>query len=461
MVIATHNNAKNIGACIDSLWNGGFSEFEVIAVDVNSTDGTKDILAKMAAEEEQITFLADSLGSIGHAKNIGMDHARAPYIIFADPDGFFYKDAIEYMCHKLEEDPDSDMFTCKMSGSDIYGRTDEDRKKSIIDANKKDNRQQEVESRLMRSWMFDHITMYRSSFLYGKGIRHYEKPGYGSQDNAFCFLAMSRGMASISADVKYSFSNDLYGLRITDADVVVDVCNEFRFLKEQLQKESQLWWRMRLVYWQAYYERNMLLYELLSDDLRPKLSKKLQADIKEAIYRKEFSRDHFDVRVRDEMELLMISTKKFDEYKRNSSAEHGNKRVKESSIDNRLAEIAVIREDNKIERLSRESAEKTKKLCMENSINRKWLMEEMTRNLASLRKMLGITPEEMSNLLGISESTYKNLETGKKEMSWDQFMSLLFIFNFNDRTSSMADALGLFPDILKKRIKKGIISVYV
>lgn len=155
--------------------------------------------------------------------------------------------------------------------------------------------------------MFDHITMYRSSFLYGKGIRHYEKPGYGSQDNAFRFLAMSRGRTSISADVKYSFSN----------------------------------------------------------------------------------------------------------------------------------------------------------FCRENSINRKWLMEEMTRNLASLRKMLGITPEEMSNLLGISESTYKNLEIGKKEMSWDQFMSLLFIFNFNDRTSSMAEALGLFPDILKKRIKKGIISVYV
>ena len=48
-----------------------------------------------------------------------------------------------------------------------------------------------------------------------------------------------------------------------------------------------------------------------------------------------------------------------------------------------------------------------------------------------------------------------------KKFSWNQFMSLLFIFNFNDRTSSMAEALGLFPDILKKRIKKGIISVYV
>ena len=31
-------------------------------MDVNSTDGTKDLLLKMAAEDVRITFLADSKG---------------------------------------------------------------------------------------------------------------------------------------------------------------------------------------------------------------------------------------------------------------------------------------------------------------------------------------------------------------------------------------------------------------
>ena len=62
VIIATHNNVATIGDCIDSLWSRKFNEVEVIVVDVNSTDGTKDLLAEMAAEDEHITYLADSRG---------------------------------------------------------------------------------------------------------------------------------------------------------------------------------------------------------------------------------------------------------------------------------------------------------------------------------------------------------------------------------------------------------------
>ncbi len=75
VVIATHNNSETIEECIESLWNGRFNDIEVIAVDVNSTDGTKDILSEMAAEDDRIIFLADSLGSMGHARDMGMSHA--------------------------------------------------------------------------------------------------------------------------------------------------------------------------------------------------------------------------------------------------------------------------------------------------------------------------------------------------------------------------------------------------
>ena len=462
VVIATHNNAENIGECIDSLWNGSFDEIEVIAVDVNSTDGTKDILADMAASDEQITFLADSMGSLGHAKNIGMDHARAPYIIFAAPDGFFHRDAIEHMCLQLDDAPDANMITCETDsvGSGLHGRTAKDRRKSIGNANYKDGRRQEMESRLIRSWMFDNITMYRTSFLYDNGIRHFDRPGYGSQDSAFRFLAMAGGTASVSVDVKYSCRMDLPGLRIKDSKIVTDVCEEFRFLKAQLQKDSALWWRMRLVYWQAYYDRNMLLYEQLSDDLRVRLSKRLQADIKEAIYRKEFSREHFDVRVRDEMELLLKSTNEFDKLQDRKLSEREKAFAAEVHRDDRMSAIILSKENDELERLSRESAEKTEKFRKENRLNRKWLMDEMTRDMASLRMLLGVSTEEMSNLLGISNSAYKSFETGRKEISWDLYMALLFIFRYNDRTASVADALGLFPEPLKARIKKGTSIIY-
>ena len=133
VIIATHNNVETIGECIDSIWSRSFSEIEVIVVDVNSTDGTKDLLSEMSAEDHQIIFLADSIGSMGHARNVGMNHARAPYIIFAESEGYFSSDAIEYMFLELDDSPNADMFTFDTDclGSDSFGRICEDKRTSI------------------------------------------------------------------------------------------------------------------------------------------------------------------------------------------------------------------------------------------------------------------------------------------------------------------------------------------
>ena len=72
VIIATHNNVDTIENCIDSIWFMEFSDIEVVVVDVNSTDGTKDLLAQVAKNDEQVIFLVDSWGSIGHAKNVGL-----------------------------------------------------------------------------------------------------------------------------------------------------------------------------------------------------------------------------------------------------------------------------------------------------------------------------------------------------------------------------------------------------
>ena len=79
---------------------------------------------------------------------------------------------------------------------------------------------------------------------------------------------MASGISSMLVDVKYSRRMDLTGNQINEPTTAQDVCDEFRFLKEQLQKDSKLWWKMRLVYWQAYYDRNMQIYEKLTDELK-------------------------------------------------------------------------------------------------------------------------------------------------------------------------------------------------
>ena len=71
--------------------------------------------------------------------------------------------------------------------------------------------------------------------------------------------------------------------------------------------------------------------------------------------------------------------------------------------------------------------------------------EILVENLPSLRARIGITQEELANIIGISRQTYYSLETGKREMSWPIFLAIVFIFDSVKETSEMIRDLRIFP----------------
>ena len=44
-------------------------------------------------------------------------------------------------------------------------------------------------------------------------------------------------------------------------------------------------------------------------------------------------------------------------------------------------------------------------------------IEILVENLAALRARIGITQEELANIIGVSRQTYYSLETGKREIN--------------------------------------------
>lgn len=462
VIIATQNDTESIGRWINTVLSQSLKDYEVIIVDVLSTDGTKDYVRNLAEMEEKVTFLADSFGSRGHAKNMGMNYARGEYIIFVEPDDYLENDTLKYLADLLDENPENDMVFCETDAFGDYaqGCTNKEKKEIIINANRMDNRQQEVNSRVIRRWMYDSITMYRASFLVESGIRHYDRPGYGAQDIAIRFLSAVNGRTLAALPVLCSHCMEKKEPQISDEKITFDVCNEFKYLKEKLREDEKLWQRMRLVFWQSYYDWNVKLYERLSEDIRSGLSSRMRADIKEAIYRREYSRDHFDVTVRKEMELLIESADEFDEYQSRKLSEKSKRKADDAAWHKRRADIARKSEIEEMEQLSEENARNLSEDKAKRHLDRKWLIEEMSRDLAPLRMLLGFSMDEMGSILGVSLATYKNLEAGKREMSWDQFMALLFLFHYNERTAPIVDSLGLYPESLKFRMQKGLLIPY-
>ena len=98
-------------------------------------------------------------------------------------------------------------------------------------------------------------------------------------------------------------------------------------------------------------------------------------------------------------------------------------------------------------------------------IRQKWLVspdykdsyiEVLTENLLPLRTKADITQEELAAMIGLSRQTYYALETRRRPMSWNTFLSLVLFFDTNVDTHSMLRDINAFPtDLLIKMAGRG------
>lgn len=85
-------------------------------------------------------------------------------------------------------------------------------------------------------------------------------------------------------------------------------------------------------------------------------------------------------------------------------------------------------------------------LNKEKTIQQKEFITMLASLLPILRASIGISQGEISEYIGVSRQTYCALEQGKRDMSWNTFLSLFLFFISNEETN----------EILKS--KKGFIS---
>lgn len=100
---------------------------------------------------------------------------------------------------------------------------------------------------------------------------------------------------------------------------------------------------------------------------------------------------------------------------------------------------------------------KNKKFDLE--LDKESLIDILTDELPVLRAKLGISQDEISIIIGISRQTYSSIETKKRKMSWNTFLSLILYFGCNDSTARMLDDMGILSqqlnDFLSKNNRKG------
>ena len=95
VVLPFYNVEPYIGECLDSIAAQTFHDYEVVAVDDGSQDGSLAVVEERAARDHRIRVVRRENGGLGAARNTGVKHARGTFLTFVDSDDALPPRAIE------------------------------------------------------------------------------------------------------------------------------------------------------------------------------------------------------------------------------------------------------------------------------------------------------------------------------------------------------------------------------
>ena len=95
VIIPVYNAEAYLEECLHSILFRSNVRIEVICVDDGSTDGSGEILRRMAEADSRIRVCATENRGAGAARNEGLKHARGEYLAFLDADDFFEPDMLD------------------------------------------------------------------------------------------------------------------------------------------------------------------------------------------------------------------------------------------------------------------------------------------------------------------------------------------------------------------------------
>lgn len=172
VIIPIYNSEKYLESTINSVINQtiGFENIELILVDDNSQDSSRDIILNYSKKYDNIKpiLLDKNTGAASIPRNKGIKQSTAPYIIFLDSDDSFYEDYCEVLYNAITKN-NADIVKCKHT-SKINNKLLIS--KDIHSINNEEKKLTSTEKMLLYHTIWANI--YSSSFLKNNNIKFLE-----------------------------------------------------------------------------------------------------------------------------------------------------------------------------------------------------------------------------------------------------------------------------------------------
>lgn len=104
VIVPVYNNEKYVETCIRSICQQTYQNLEILVINDGSTDGSRQILERMAEKDKRIRLTHQENAGVSAARNKGIELADGEYLTFVDGDDYVSADYIEkfYECAKKQ-----------------------------------------------------------------------------------------------------------------------------------------------------------------------------------------------------------------------------------------------------------------------------------------------------------------------------------------------------------------------
>ncbi len=112
VLLPIYNASNCLHIAVESILEQTLTDFELILINDGSTDGSPQIMAHYAKQDDRIILISTPHQGIAHALNRGLEIAQAPFVARMDADDFSYATRLEKQYKMLENDPSLGLVGC-------------------------------------------------------------------------------------------------------------------------------------------------------------------------------------------------------------------------------------------------------------------------------------------------------------------------------------------------------------
>lgn len=108
VITTCYNRERYIAACIESVLNCRYENFEYVIVDDVSTDASWDIIQSYASKDSRIRASRNVVNQGDYPnRNVALQLAKGEFVKFVDGDDLLYPYALHFYVHYMEQHPEA------------------------------------------------------------------------------------------------------------------------------------------------------------------------------------------------------------------------------------------------------------------------------------------------------------------------------------------------------------------